>query len=97
MDAIQRKELLHLRIEQANEEMQIVLSKMVEALFQTYQPEVIEEPLEKPTLEMAAAEYEATLKPMTKAELVARAEAANEDIAAGRVHSLAEVDKMFAL
>ena len=43
MDAIQRKELLHLRIEQANEEMQIVLSKMVEALFQTYQPEVMED------------------------------------------------------
>jgi hypothetical protein len=43
MDAIQRKELLHLRIEQANEEMQIVLSKMVEALFQTYQPEAIQE------------------------------------------------------
>jgi len=42
MDTNQRKELLHLRIEQANEEMQIVLSKMVEALFQTYQPEVIE-------------------------------------------------------
>jgi lipoate-protein ligase A len=43
MDAIERKELLHLRIEQANEEMQIVLAKMVEALFQTYQPEVIQE------------------------------------------------------
>jgi hypothetical protein len=43
MDAIQRKELLHLRIEQANEEMQIVLAKVVEALFQTYQPEVIKD------------------------------------------------------
>lgn len=41
MDATQRKDLLHLRIEQANEDMQILLSKLVEALFQTYQPEVI--------------------------------------------------------
>lgn len=97
MDSIQRKELLHLRIEQANEEMQIVLSKMVEALFQTYQPEVIKEEVTKPALEMTTAEYEATLKPMTKDELIARAEASNEDIAAGRIHSLEEVEEMFGI
>ena len=83
MDAIQRKELLHLRIEQANEEMQIVLSKMVEALFQTYQPEAIQEEKELTDAEFVAA-YEADLKPMTVNELVARAKASEEDIAAGR-------------
>lgn len=95
MDAIQRKERLHLRIEQANEDLQIVLDKMVEALFQTYQPEAIADKMAKPKL--SRSEYEATLKPMTKAELVARARASNEDIAAGRIHSLAEVDEMFGL
>ena len=63
MDAIQRKELLHLRIEQATEEMQIVLSKMVEALFQTYQPEVIEATATEPVPEWA--------KPMTAEESLA--------------------------
>lgn len=102
MDATQRKELLHLRIEQANEEMQIVLAKMVEALFQTYQPEVMQEKLtdevivELRTPQMSAEEYEESLKPMTRAELIARAEASNEDIAAGRIYSAEEVDKMFA-
>jgi hypothetical protein len=64
MDAIERKELLHLRIEQANEEMQIVLAKMVEALFQTYQPEVV--------AEVAVVEKTpdySSLTPMTRKEM----------------------------
>ena len=42
MDAIQRKELLHLRIEQADEQMLAVLTELTETLFKTWQPEVVE-------------------------------------------------------
>ena len=70
MDAIERKELLHLRIEQANEEMQIVLAKMVEALFQTYQPEVIQEEKEWTDEEIMAIPPPPSMrKPLTKEEL----------------------------
>lgn len=39
--------------------------------------------------------YEASLKPMTVEELVARSRASDEDIAAGRVHDLEDVMKEF--
>jgi hypothetical protein len=71
MDAIQRKELLHLRIEQANEEMQIVLAKMVEALFQTYQPEVIQEEKELTDKEISELPAPPWAKPLTKEESLA--------------------------
>jgi|GEM_PF-2660098 hypothetical protein len=71
MNATQRKKLLHLRIEQANEEMQIVLAEVVEVLFQTYQPEVMETEAfvakNEGESEKVAA-YEATLEPMSKAD-----------------------------
>jgi hypothetical protein len=70
MDAIQRKELLHLRIEQANEEMQIVLAKMVEVLFQTYQPEAIEEK-ELTDEEISQLPAPPWAKPLTKEESLA--------------------------
>lgn len=38
-----------------------------------------------------ADDYEASLKPMTVEELVARSRASDEDIAAGRVHDLEDV------
>lgn len=41
--------------------------------------------------------YEASLKPMTVEELVARAEASNEDIAAGRIYSREEVEAELGL
>lgn len=105
MDATQKKELLHLRIEQANEQMLDVLAEMAEVLFRNWQPEVVEtteqitdeELADLRTPVMTTAEYEATLTPMTREEFVARAETANEDIAAGRIYSVAEVDKMFGL
>lgn len=37
--------------------------------------------------------YEASLKPMTVEELIARSRASDEDIAAGRVHDLEDVMK----
>ena len=42
MDATTTKDLLHLRIEQADEKMLNVLSKVVESLFEAYQPEVLD-------------------------------------------------------
>ncbi len=99
MDAIQLKELMHLRVEQANDQLIQTLAKMTEALFETLQPEVLEQegrgeeivPIhaaERITLE----EYEASLQqPLTQKEMVGRALASEEDIAAGRVHSLEEV------
>lgn len=39
------------------------------------------------------AAYEASLKPMTKEELIARAEESNRDIEAGRVYDLEDVMK----
>lgn len=86
MDAIQRKELLHLRIEQANEEMQIVLAKMVEALFQTYQPEVIQE---GETEEEKTVDY-SSLTRMTSAEMKAELEAGVAEYEKGEYITAAE-------
>jgi predicted transcriptional regulator len=85
MDAIQRKELLHLRIEQANEEMQIVLAKMVEVLFQTYQPEVIEATAIKSVPEWA--------KPMTAEESLADLREGVAEYHRGEYVSLEEASK----
>ncbi len=41
--------------------------------------------------------YEASLKPMTLQELIARAEASNEDIEAGRVYTREEVEAALGL
>jgi hypothetical protein len=68
MDAIQRKELLHLRIEQANDQLLEVLAEMAETLFKTYQPEVIEEK-ELETESDDADFYAKHLKPMTREEM----------------------------
>lgn len=43
MDATAMKDLLHLRIEQADEKMLSVLAQLTESLFKSFQPEVIEE------------------------------------------------------
>ena len=40
MDAVTTKELLHLRIEQADEKLLAVLAEVTETLFRSYQPEV---------------------------------------------------------
>ncbi len=90
MDAIQKKELLHLRIEQANEQMLDVLAEMAETLFKAWQPEVIQNESGLTDSEFVAA-YEVNLKPMTVDELVSRAKASEEDFAAGRVYSIEQV------
>lgn len=43
MDAIQTKELMHLRVEQANDQLLKALAEMTETLFKTWQPEALEE------------------------------------------------------
>ena len=42
MNAIATKDLLHLRIEQADEQLLAVLAEVTESLFRSYQPEVME-------------------------------------------------------
>lgn len=97
MDAIQRKKLLHLRIEQANEEMQIVLSKMVEALFQTYQPEVIQKEKEWTDEEIMAMPPPPSMsKPLTKAELNAELDEAIAQCENGDFLTAEELEKEMA-
>jgi DNA-binding LytR/AlgR family response regulator len=73
------KKQLHSRIDQADERFVRILHAMAEA----YAFEHFEE--------MDIEAYEASLKPMTVEELVARAKASNDDIAAGRVYDLEAV------
>ncbi|MCB9035858.1 MAG: hypothetical protein H6557_04480 [Lewinellaceae bacterium] len=88
MGAEQIKEILHLRIEQADESFLRILHAMTEA----YAHEHLEE-----SKEQRIASYEASLKPMTKEELVARALASQEDIEAGRLHDIEEVEQKLGL
>lgn len=67
------------RIQHADEKLLRVINSVVNAVASEYVPE------------LTAAEYEATLKPMTTAELTARAEASNQDIAAGRLIDLEDL------
>jgi hypothetical protein len=97
MDAIQRKELLHLRVEQANEEMQIVLAKMVEALFQTYQPEVIQEEKELTDAEIMAMPPPPSMrKPLTKEELNSELDEAIAECERGDFVTAEELEKEMA-
>jgi hypothetical protein len=97
MDAIQRKELLHLRIEQANEEMQIVLAKMVEVLFQTYQPEVITEEKEWTEEEIMAMPPPPSMrKRMTKEESNAELKEAMAECERGDFLTAEELEKDMA-
>ena len=92
MSADQLKERLHLRIEQADDRLLAVLAEMAESLFKAYPPDALEESRRK-----RIADYEASLVPMTKEELIARALASQEDIEAGRLHDLEEVEKNLGL
>lgn len=50
------------------------------------------------TFDFSAEAYAASLEqPLTKADLIARAEASNADITAGRVYSREEAEKMLGL
>ena len=89
MTVPQKRERLHLRIEQADEQLLDVLSRMAEVLFSTYQSETATDEANLESAEFVTA-YEASLKPMTKEQLIARAKASEEDFAAGRVYTVAE-------
>jgi hypothetical protein len=96
-----RSDLLQ-QIEQADEKLLRIVSSVLEAVkieyIQEHAEQITDEELaDLRTPKMTVEEYEASLKPMTKEELVARAEASNEDIAAGRVYSLEQVEKMFGI
>lgn len=94
MDAIQKKELLHLRIEQANEQMLDALAEMAETLFKTWQPEVIQEAAdeEKTEAELAAV-YAKHLKPMTRQEMKDELTEAMADYERGDYVTLEEMKK----
>ncbi len=92
MDAAQIRERLHLRIEQADERMLHVLADMAESLFKSYQPYALDQ-----TLQERMPLSDAALKPMTQEELIARAQASNEDIEAGRIYSRQEVEVSLGL
>ena len=85
MGADQLRSSLILRIEQADEKLLRVINSVVDAVIIEYVPE------------LTMAEYEASLKPMTIEELTARAEASNEDIAAGRLIDLEDLKVEYSL
>ena len=97
MNVLDRKSKLHLRIEQANDELLQALDGVVEAMFKTYQPEAIPSDGDKSGSQAVIERYEESLRPMTQAELVERARLSNEDIAAGRTFSVSEVKKNLGL
>ncbi|MFT6130481.1 MAG: putative transcriptional regulator [Neolewinella sp.] len=94
MDAIQKKELLHLRIEQANEQMLDALAEMAETLFKTWQPEVVEATeQELKSEEEYAAIYAKHLKPMTREEMNNELKEAMADYERGDYVTLEEMEK----
>lgn len=96
-----RTDLLQ-QIEKADEKLLRIMSSVLEAVKMEYANEQAEQITDEEladlrTPEMSTEEYEASLKPMTREELIARAEASNEDIAAGRIYSIEQVEKMFGI
>ena len=90
MDAIQKKELLHLRIEQANEQMLDALAEMAETLFKTWQPEVIEQ--KEPEAEPIVG-YEIDGTAITASRFIKEADAAVEAAKAGNSITVQELEK----
>ncbi|MEM6395601.1 MAG: hypothetical protein AAF741_04585 [Bacteroidota bacterium] len=99
MTASELRSDLLLQIEQADEKLLRIIDSVVKAIKTEYNNGTIsgEELADLRTPKMTVEEYEASLKPMTVEELIARAEASNEDIAAGRVYSLEQVEKIFGI
>ena len=94
MDALQKKELLHLRIEQANEQMLDALAEMAEVLFKNWQPEVVETTEQKlKSDEEYAAVYAKHLKPMTREEMKDELTEAMADYERGDYVTLEEMKK----
>ena len=96
MDATQKKELLHLRIEQANEQVLEALAEMAETLFRTWQPEVVENdelPLETPAEVEKLAAYEASLEPTSKTQFYTQVNESIAEYRRGESTTLEEVEK----
>jgi uncharacterized protein YrzB (UPF0473 family) len=86
MDAIQKKERLHLRIEQANEQILDALAEMAEVLFKTWQPEVTDGASEEPIGYQAG-------EPMTTEVLKAKITKAENQIDQGEYLTPEELEK----
>ncbi|PSR10452.1 MAG: hypothetical protein DA408_03860 [Bacteroidetes bacterium] len=82
------KERLHLRIEQANEQMLQVLAEMTESLFKTYQPQMLEQ--KEADLSAAYAEH---LRPLSREEMTKEIETAMADHERGDYITLDESSK----
>jgi predicted transcriptional regulator len=85
MDATQKKELLHLRIEQANEQMLDALAEMAEVLFKNWQPEVVSQ--------TEAAAVPSWAKPLTAEESLADLREGLAEYEAGEYVTLEEAAK----
>lgn len=94
MDASQKKELLHLRIEQANEQVLDALAEMAETLFKTWQPEVITKKETEPKSEKDyTAIYAENLRPMTHEEVNNELREAMKDYERGDYMTLDDMNK----
>lgn len=87
MDAIQKKELLHLRIEQANEQMLDALAEMAEVLFKNWQPEVVGKVEDEEPIGYQAGQ------PLTTEELRTKITIAENQIDQGEYLSPEELEK----
>lgn len=96
MDATAIKELLHLRIEQADDKLLSVLAEMTESLFKTYQPEAVEIVDEE---EKAFAEEMKNIappswaKPITREQFNAEIKASLAEYERGECLTLEEVEQ----
>lgn len=84
MDADQKKELLHLRIEQANEQMLDALAELAEVLFKNWQPEVMSQVPSEPDIDYSS------LTRMTSEEMRAELEAGVAEYERGEYLTAAE-------
>ena len=76
---------LHLRIEQADEQILQVLAEVTESLFRAYQPEVLEE-----SESDLSAKYAEHLRPLTREELTSEIEQSMADYERGDYITLKE-------
>ena len=96
MDTIATKDLLHLRIEQADEKLLAVLAELTESLFRSYQPEAVEDTAFVAESQEEAAKMAAlatSFQPMRKAEFYAEVNASIAEYQRGGAIALEEADK----
>ena len=88
MGVDQIKERLHLRIEQADEQVLQVLAEMAESLFKTYQPQMLEQ-----TKADLSNDYTEHLRPLTREEMTTEIETSMADYERGDYITLEESSK----